>query len=327
MGHSGVMDPVTALPLLDPVFSLGEARRAGLTDHQLHGPRLTAPSRGLRMWAGTEPGWVDLARALCQLEGDHCLSHVTAARLWGIWLPTWMQDDERVHVTGRKETSGARRRPGVVGHRAKLAPEDMVEVNGLRLTSPARTWLDLAPQLKDPLDLIAAGDALLQRSDGPPRPEGVVGRNPLSTFRQIDAVLARRRSVKGIQAARQARPLLREGVDSAPESRMRVVMVGAGLPEPVVNPMIVLGPGVWRQPDLGLLEWRLALQYDGGGHAEQAQVNRDIWRDDDFDRHAWRTVRAGRDLYTAHGERAFLERVRRAMREQERRGFGPHSGS
>ena len=215
----------------------------------------------------------------------------------------------------------------MVGHRAKLAPEDVVEVNGLRLTSPARTWLDLAPQLKDPLDLIAAGDALLQRSDGPPRPEGVVGRNPLSTFRQIDAVLARRRSVKGIQAARQARPLLREGVDSAPESRMRVVMVGAGLPEPVVNPMIVLGPGVWRQPDLGLLEWRLALQYDGGGHAEQAQVNRDIWRDDDFDRHAWRTVRAGRDLYTVHGERAFLERVRWAMREQERRGFGPHSGS
>ncbi|MCT2088016.1 hypothetical protein M3D92_01725 [Micrococcus terreus] len=318
------MDPVTALPLLDPVFTLEEARQAGLTDHELHGPRLTAPSRGLRMWAGTEPGWVDLARALCQLDGDHCLSHVTAAQLWGIWLPIWLQDGEQVHVTGQKGFSGSMRRPGVVGHRAKLDPEDVVAVDGLRLTSPARTWLDLAPLLKDPLDLVAAGDALLQRSDGPPRPEGVLGRNPLSTFRQIDAVLERRRSVKGIQAAREARPMLREGVDSAPESRMRMVVVSAGLPEPVVNPVLVLGSGVRRQPDLALLEWKLALQYDGGGHAEQAQVNRDIWRDDDFDRHDWRTVKAGRDLYTAYGEQAFLDRLRRAMRAQEQRGFGPH---
>ncbi|WOO98838.1 hypothetical protein [Micrococcus terreus] len=318
------MDPVTALPLLDPVFSLEEARQAGLTDHELHGPRLTAPSRGLRMWAGTEPGWVDLARALCQLDGDHCLSHVTAAQLWGIWLPIWLQDGEQVHVTGQKGFSGSMRRPGVVGHRAKLDTSDVVAVDGLRLTSPARTWLDLAPLLKDPLDLVAAGDALLQRSDGPPRPDGVLGANPLATLTEIDAAMRRRRSVKGIQAAREARPMLREGVDSAPESRMRMVVVSAGLPEPVVNPVIMLAPGVRRQPDLALLEWKLALQYDGGGHAEQAQVNRDIWRDDDFDRHDWRTVRAGRDLYTAHGEWAFLERVRRAMREQEQRGFGPH---
>ena len=311
-------------PILGPVFSVDDAHLAGVTRHQLRRPDLTSPTPGLRMWVDAEPTWREMALALSRLGDGQYLSHVTAAQLWGIWLPIWMQDGEQIHVTGRKGFSGSMRRPGVVGHRAKLDPADVVEVEGLRLTTPARTWLDLAPQLKDPLDLIAAGDALLQRADGPPRAEGALGRNPLSTFTEIDAVMERRRSVKGIQVARQARPYLREGVDSAPESRMRGVVVNAGMPEPVVNPVIMLAPGVWRQPDLALMEWKLALQYDGGGHAEQAQVNRDIWRDDDFDRHDWRTVKAGRDLYTAHGEQAFLDRLRRAMRAQEHRGFGPH---
>lgn len=311
-------------PILGSVFSVGDAHRAGVTRHQLRRPDLTSPTPGLRMWADAEPSWRDMAVALCRLGGGQHLSHVTAAQLWGIWLPIWLQDGEQVHVTGQKGFNGSMRRPGVVGHRAKLDTSDVVEVDGLRLTTPARTWLDLAPLLKDPLDLVAAGDALLQRSDGPPRPDGVLGANPLATLTEIDAAMRRRRSVKGIQAAREARPMLREGVDSAPESRMRMVVVSAGLPEPVVNPVLVLGSGVRRQPDLALLEWKLALQYDGGGHAEQAQVNRDIWRDDDFDRHDWRTVKAGRDLYTAYGEQAFLDRLRRAMRAQEQRGFGPH---
>lgn len=321
--HAEGMDQSPAPQLLHPVFSVQEARQSGLTGHQLRSPRLVSPTRGLRQWAEADPHWMELARALCQLDGQHYLSHTTAAQLWGIWLPPWLQDEEQVHITGRQGAAGARRRPGVVGHRARLDPRDVVEVDGFRLTTPERTWLDLAPVLRDPFDLVGAGDALLQRPDGPPRPDGVIGANPLSTFARIDAVMQRRRSVKGIQAARQARPLLRESVDSSPESRMRMVVVSAGLPEPVVNPVVWLTPCLKRQPDLALLEWKLALQYDGGGHAEQAQVNRDIWRDDDFDRHDWRTVRAGHDLFTPHGERAFRDRVRRAMREQQRRGFGP----
>lgn len=316
-----------SVPVLGSVFSIQEAQAAGITRHQLRRSDLCSPTPGLRQWTETEPGWAELARAICHLSDQHYVSHTTAAQLWGIWLPPWLQDSGLVHVTGRRGVSGTMRRPGVIGHRAKLEPRDVVELDGYRLTTPERTWLDVAHMLKDPLDVVAAGDALLQRADGPPRPEGVLGANPLSTFSAIDAALERRRSVKGIQSARAARPRLREGVDSSPESRMRMVLVSAGLPEPVVNPVVWLTPTLKRQPDLALLAWKLALQYDGGGHAEQAQVNRDIWRDDDFDRHDWRTVKAGRDLFTPHGERAFLERVRRAMRAQEQRGLGPQAGA
>jgi hypothetical protein len=301
------------------IFTVAAAGAAGLTRHQLRDPRLTRHTRGIRVWDGATPPWFDTLRAYSGLGGEHCLSHSTAAQVWGIWLPPWLGSELPLHITGRKGTTGARRRADVVGHRAALADADVTEVAGLQITTPARTWVDLAPILRDPFDLVAAGDALLQRPDGPPRPDGVWGSHPLSTLREIDGVLERRRSVKGIQAARQARGLLRAGVDSAPESRMRSVIVAAGLPNPVVNRPVVLPDGRTRRPDLHYPQWRIALQYDGEGHADRVQLNRDIHRDDAFDVHEWVTVRAGHDLYTADGERRFLGRLRRAIARQAAR--------
>lgn len=303
------------------IFTVTEAMEAGFTAYQLRNARLTSPTRGIRVWDGANPPWFETLRAYSGLDGEHYLSHTTAAQVWGIWLPIWLKRESPIHITGRKGATGARRRPDVVGHRAALDPLDVVVVDGMRLTSPARTWMDLAPMLRDPFDLVAAGDALLQRADGPARPEGFLGVNPLASLREIDEVLGRRRSVKGIQAAREARVLLRAGVDSAPESRMRSVILAAGLPEPVVNLEVQLPDGRVKRPDLHYLRWRIALQYEGEGHADRVQLNKDIHRDDAFTANDWITVKAGHDLYTVGGERQFLDRLRRAIAQQSRR-FG-----
>jgi hypothetical protein len=299
------------------VFTVHEARAAGMTEHQLRDPRLISPTPGIRVWDGPDRPWTESVQAISSLPGDHYLSHTTAARLWGIWLPPGWDQDWPLHVTGRKGATGARRRPGITGHRAALDDIDVVDSGMFRLTSPERTWLDLATLVRDHDALVAAGDALLQRRDGPPRPPGVLGSNPLSSFAAIDAVLGRRRRTKGINAARYARTCLRPGVDSAPETKIRMIIIGAGLPEPVVNEQVWLSPTVRRRPDLHYAQWRIAIQYDGRGHEETGQLNSDIHRDDDFSVHGWVTVRAASDIYTRKGQSLFLERLRRAIAHRQ----------
>ena len=65
------------------------------------------------------------------------LSHESAAQLYGIWKG----GGSRIHVTTpRRGGSHA----GIVVHRTRLRPEDIVTYAGLPVTSPARTLTDLA---------------------------------------------------------------------------------------------------------------------------------------------------------------------------------------
>jgi len=62
-------------------------------------------------------------------------------------------------------------------------------------------------------------------------------------------------------------PLLRPGVDSAPESWLRLLIVDGGLPEPEVNQWIVDADGRRvSRPDLQYRAQRIALEYEGEHH-------------------------------------------------------------
>lgn len=142
-----------------------------------------------------------------------------------------------IHVTRRAEIGRIKRR-GVVGHRAPLLARDVRCVDGIALTSPEWTWVDLAGILgRDAL--VAAGDAMLARED------------PLSSIEAIQEVIDRRPKVKGIRMARAVLPLLRHGVDSPQESRLRLKILDAGLPEPLVTQPVHDGRGNYvSTPDL-----------------------------------------------------------------------------
>ena len=86
--------------------------------------------------------------------------------------------------------------------------------------------------------------------------------------------------VRGIRLAREAADLVRRGVDSPMESRLRLLLVLAGLPEPEVGRPVYSADGGWlAQPDLSYPALKIAIEYDGGHHLQDArQWQRDIRR-------------------------------------------------
>ena len=56
---------------------------------------------------------------------------------------------------------------GVIGHRVRSNPGELTDVDGVPVTAPPRTWLDLAADL--PLNyLIALGDQIIEGSPAGP---------------------------------------------------------------------------------------------------------------------------------------------------------------
>ena len=109
---------------------------------------------------------------------------------------------------------------------------------------------------------------------------------------------------------------MRAGVDSPMESRLRLLLVLAGLPEPVVNHIEYREDGSWeRRFDLAYPEHRLAVEYDGRQHAEsQQQWERDVDRREGLDPDGWRLVVVLAKGIYREPERT-LERVTAALRE------------
>jgi len=114
----------------------------------------------------------------------------------------------------------------------------------------ARTELGL-------LDLVAAGDWLV--------------RAKRATLAEVRDGLAGA-TARHCRRARRAGSLVRARVESPQESRLRLVMVLAGLPEPACN--VELGDEWFfiGRVDLYLREWNVAVEYEGDQHRTDAKV-------------------------------------------------------
>lgn len=264
-------------------FLVREAYAAGVPRWRLESTGLLTPSRGLRLVKDAEPDLELLARLHTGVTQRCAISHVTSALLWPLPLPLPVEATAKelglIHITRRAEI-GRIKRWGVVGHRAPLLARDVRTVNGVTLTSPEWTWVDLAGILgRDAL--VAAGDALLARTA------------PLSSLPAIQEVVDRRPKVKGIRLAREALPLLRHGVDSPQESRLRMKILDAGLPEPAVTQPIHDQHGRYiSTPDLQYKQCRIALEYEGDHHrTDPVQWGRDIERADRLRGLGWIVLR------------------------------------
>jgi hypothetical protein len=225
---------------------------------------------------------VDLrARAALRLAPDGAvLARRTAAALWGGIVPPATEIQLLV-------VPGTRLRVAGIDARAR-AHRDVAWRLGLPLTSPARTFVDLAGEL-GLVDLVVLGDSLVRR--GVVTPEALIhassGRSPIH------------------RGARRAANLVRAGVDSPMETRVRLLIVLAGLPEPVVNLVFRDERGAWlARLDLAYPQWRIAIEYDGRQHAESRdQWHTDIGRREALDGIGWRlVVVVAPDVYTRPGE-------------------------
>lgn len=300
-------------------FTVEEALARGSSYNRLRRSDLAIPSRGVRLVKGSGVTLLDRVAPLTRLGCPDAASHATAARLWGIVLPWRVEEDDRLHLSRWKGDTRAKR-PAVVGHRTQLTERDVVEIYGVTVTSPARTWTDLAPALSVE-ELVAAGDSLLRHSDAPRRRCDLNLPDPLCTIAEIAEAVDRRRGSRGIVRAREALPLLRSGVDSGPESRLRLLIIGSGLPEPEVNQWILDANGRRvSRPDLMYREFRIAIEYEGEHHLDADQWHSDINRDDRLRAMGWTVVRFTKRHLEPGAERESITRIRTAMRASQASG-------
>jgi Protein of unknown function (DUF559) len=231
-----------------------------------------------------------LPRTPLVLPHDAVFSHFTAAQLYG--LPA---DDQLIHVS----TSSPQRRPGPrIGVRLheSVSNPDVRTYCGLPITTPERTFVDLAPAL-ELVDLVIFGDAMLRR-----------GLTCRSSLREALVNAAGRR---GVCRAREAAELMRDGVDSPMETRLRLLLVFAGLPCPEINADIFDEHGHWlSRPDLCYRGMKLALEYEGDTHrTDKRQWRADMTRHEVLHDLGWTVLRFHADDILLRPHRA-VERVR-----------------
>ena len=318
-------------------FAVSEATAAGVHASRLLAGDLHVPSRGIRVPKACRTDLAALVRSHTRLDAVTFGSLLSAAEIQGIPLPPWAEfrpdgggpvtavvepvpwgkktgphfrEPGRFLHLSRAGGGTLRRRKGVAGHRLRIRDGDLVEVDGLRLTSVARTWVDLGSML--PLDeLVVAGDAIVSehaRSFGPPKVAVV----PLAELRRFvdDA-----NGIHGVRRARLALELLRVGVDSPPESKLRLMLEGAGLPVFAPNCRVddALGRPVWT--DLGNVRYRTCIEYEGLHHLAPEQQAMDAYRDQRVADAGWRQVRINR-IDMERGSDWVVSRVTHTLRKR-----------
>lgn len=150
------------------------------------------------------------------------------------------------------------RRAGIRASSALLAPDDIVRVGGVPVTSPTRTAFDLARRPRT-VEAVVGVDAMLNRGG--------------CSLTELLAYVGGHRAWRGVVGARNVLTHVDAGSQSPMETRMRMALVRSGLPRPHTQVPICAGGRPFAFIDLGYETWRVGADYDGEPH-------RDRWRYD-----------------------------------------------
>ena len=223
-------------------FTLQEARARGISRTALSGRSWRRLGPELYCWTGwIEDPWDLLWAWLGLLPESTVFAGTTAAWLHGI-------DLDPVHPIEIivPSSSGVRSRAGLMVHRRDIASSDLVTVRGMPATSVNRTLADLCSRLSDVEALVAMDSAV--------------------RLRLVDrAALCR-------AGTRRMRKLadLAEPAGSPMETRLRWLLLQAGLPRPEVQKDLHDATGRFvGRADIYFPSGRLDVEYDGGNHRER----------------------------------------------------------
>jgi very-short-patch-repair endonuclease len=236
--------------LTEKPFSLDEARRAGLTDSSLQGKAWRRLGAELYCWKGLrQDPWLQLSALHRMLPPEAVFAGATAA--WMLGLDLVPDDPVEIIVS---LGSGIRSRVGLTVRRGEPPANDLTTIRGLRATAVHRTLCDLCLRLPDMNALIAIDVAVHM---GP-----------------TDANALRRYSdaAQGRAGAHRLRSLaaLAAAAESPMETRLRWLLIQAGLPHPEVQTKLsdreqrFLG-----RADLYYPGAKLILEYDGNNHRDR----------------------------------------------------------
>ena len=281
----------------DGVLSTAELRDCGV-DHngivvRVRQGRLHRLHRGV--YAVGHPGVSLRGRfraAVLACGRGTALGYFAAAADWG-FIP-WKDRDIEVVVT----RGVTRRIEGVRVHRSRsLGRRDVRIRDGIAMTSPARTLLDLAAVLPERALRRAARQAQALK---------------LVSIRELLEIADRSNGHRG---AAKLRAVVADGpapTRSPLEDMLLDLLDGAGIPRPEVNAPLRLG-GRTIIPDLLWRAQRLAVEADGvTWHDHKLVREHDADKQAILEAHGFRVVRITHDQVLRHPDRT-LARIRAAL--------------
>lgn len=204
----------------------------------------------------------------------------------------WVRADRPVELIH----ANRHRLPGLLIRGDTLRRDEIQDIGGVPVTTPARTAVDLACWYRT-VEAVAGLDALARAAE----------------FKDVDVqrIMDRCGGRRGIVRARESLGLVDAGAESPKESWLRVILIRAGLPPPVTQ--IPVYDGYW-QPfavlDMGWLEAKVAAEYDGDTHRmDPIRWRRDAKRHERLQRCGWIVVR----VLAGDREGDVIRRVRDAL--------------
>ena len=266
-----LIEALLRLPVDAPITS-AEARELGVGYPQLRAlvnrGVVKRPVHGVYAVA-TQPDTLDFrVRVLKLVVPESCVvTDRTAGWLWGanmILAPNDHLVTPRVSVFC---PPGCRlRRALVASGERRLAPGDVQELDGLRVTTPLRTACDLG-RLLPRNQAIAALDSLAALGD--------------FTVDELIRETTRFRRYRGVIQLRVLVLLVDPRSESPGESVLRLCWIDAGLPRPECQVEVPTDWGTYYRIDIGLPELRFGGEYDGEEFHGEGE------RDDDESRRTW----------------------------------------
>ncbi len=173
------------------------------------------------------------------------IAGVAASALHGA---KWVDADIGIELV----SGSMRPQRGLVVRAEALEPDEVTYVGRLPVTTPARTAYDLGRHLP-------RGQAIA-------RMDALAWATPFSA-EDVLLLAKRHAGARGVRRLRSALPLVDGGAASPKESRLRLLLIDAGLPVPTTQIPVCdnsYWPFAWL--DMGWPEYKVAAEYDGDQH-------------------------------------------------------------
>ncbi|WP_024443031.1 hypothetical protein [Mycobacterium sp. UM_WGJ] len=163
---------------------------------------------------------------------------------------------------------------GLIARDETLTDDEITQVAGIPVTTPARTAYDLGRHLP-------RGKALA-------RLDALARATPFGT-EDVLLIAKHHRGARGSRRLRSVLPLVDAGAASPKETWLRLLLIDAGLPTPTTQIPVCdrrYWPFAWL--DLGWERYKVSAEYDGEHHQkDRAQYVRDHQRQRRLERAGW----------------------------------------
>jgi hypothetical protein len=152
---------------------------------------------------------------------------------------------------------------GIAARNERIADDEITWVDGIPVTTLARTALDLGRY--QPRDrAVARLDALMRAA-------------PFSS-EEVLLLAKRYRGARGVKLLKDALPLVDGGAASPRETWLRLIYIDAGLPKPTTQiPIFDTDGTLLRTVDMGWEDFKVVSEYDGDQHrTDRPQYVKDL---------------------------------------------------